>query len=441
MPVTLKLTEYRTTPLVLRPVTSSQILEKAYPAAGRSQEAVTIVQYNIGGWTGRQNIQFKILPKEHGFVNALLSAYTGNYALVICPHDVWLAVISQLSLYVNANRELLFDEASFVPPEPGKGKPLEIAVDTNSMPLSARQIGGLIQRNVLDPAVRDWVLPNFCTSTPNDVAVASMLWMAPTKVKKVLIPNTETLRRGIPRVTLEGGQGDWDSLLKKLERLKEYGIHLLYPVVSRFSKSFGAPDSPENWEFWKKVVHGEGDGGRSSKLSGWITAFCVFAFEGKWRIPGLETVSLFFMHYRSDLLSSIMTASAWKEESRHATFQSFWSTYAQSLEETSSHMTIDGTKFPVLNIHDLPAGYAEVDITVNRGGIASPCLIVAGLTGVGFSSSRHSLLSLSGRNDTVRAVVVWWLFPTPQTQPQPPEDEPKIIISPELTIAVDDVPT
>jgi hypothetical protein len=100
-------------------------------------------------------------------------------------------------------------------------------------------------------------------------------------------------------------------------------------------------------------------------------------------------------------------------------------------------MTIDGTKFPVLNIHDLPAGYAEVDITVNRGGIASPCLIVAGLTGVGFSSSRHSLLSLSGRNDTVRAVVVWWLFPTPQTQPQPPEDEPKIIISPELTIAVD----
>jgi hypothetical protein len=101
-------------------------------------------------------------------------------------------------------------------------------------------------------------------------------------------------------------------------------------------------------------------------------------------------------------------------------------------------MTIDGTKFPVLNIHDLPASYAEVDITVNRGGIASPCLIVAGLTGVGFSSSRDSLLSLSGRNNTVRAVVAWWLFPKlPQTQPQPPEDEPKIIISPELTIAVD----
>ncbi|KAJ7878909.1 hypothetical protein B0H13DRAFT_1451923, partial [Mycena leptocephala] len=50
-----------------------------------------------------------------------------------------------------------------------------------------------------------------------------------------------------------------------------------------FSKSFGAPDSPENREFWKNVVHGEGYGGRSSKLSGWITAFCVFDFEGKWR--------------------------------------------------------------------------------------------------------------------------------------------------------------
>jgi hypothetical protein len=108
-----------------------------------------------------------------------------------------------------------------------------------------------------------------------------MLWMAPT-IKKVFIPNTETLRRGVPRVTLEGRQRDWELLLKNLERLKEYGIpaiawyHLLYPVVSRLTKSFNDANSPENLEFWKKVVRGEGFGGRSLKLSGWITAFCVF---------------------------------------------------------------------------------------------------------------------------------------------------------------------
>ncbi|KAJ7888243.1 hypothetical protein B0H13DRAFT_1627160, partial [Mycena leptocephala] len=401
-------------------VTPSQILERACP--GQREEADKILQYNIGGWTGRQDIQFKIVPNEHGFVSTMLSAYTGNYALVIRPDDVWLTVISQFSLYVNANPELLRDEANFVSHESRKGQPPEI-VDPNSLPLSA-QIGELMQRNVLDPALREWVLPNFCTSTPNDIAVGSMLWMAPT-IKKVLIPDTETLRRGIPRVTLEGRQGDWELLLKKLERLKKYGIpaiawyHLLYPVVSRLAKSFNHAHSPENLEFWKKVVHREGFGGRSLKLSGWITAFCVFSFEGKWRIPGLQT------------------SRVGKKDPATLPSHHFWSTYAPSLQETSLDMTIDGTKYPVLNIHDLPAGYAEVDITVNHGGIVSPCVIVAGLTGVGFSSSRDSLLSLTGRNDTVRPVVAWWVFSKlPEAQPQPREDEPKIIISPELTIVL-----
>ncbi|KAJ7909778.1 hypothetical protein B0H13DRAFT_2330036 [Mycena leptocephala] len=117
----------------------------------------------------------------------------------------------------------------------------------------------------------------------------------------------------------------------------------------------------------------------------------------------------------------------------------FWATYAPSLQETSPDMAIGGTKYPVLNIHDLPAGYAEVDIAVNHGGIASPCVIVAGLTGVGFSSSRDSTLSHTGRNDTVRPVVAWWLCSKPpETQLQSPEDEPKIILSPELTSALRD---
>ncbi|KAJ6541404.1 hypothetical protein B0H19DRAFT_1035535 [Mycena capillaripes] len=420
MPVILNLTDHRTTSKVLQPVTPSQILERACP--DRGEESDKILQYSIGGRTGGQDIQFKIVPNEHGFVNTMLSAYTGNYALVIRPDDVWLTVISQFSLYVNANPELRRDEASFVSHGPRKEQPLE-TVDLNSLLLST-QIGELMQRNVLDPALREWVLPNFSTSTPNDIAVGSMLQMAPT-IKKVFIPNTETLRRGIPRVTLEGRRGDWELLLKKLERLKEYGIpaiawyHLLYPVVSRFAKSFDDPKSPENVEFWKKVVHGEGYGGRSLKLSGWITAFCVFSFEGKWRIPGLRT------------------GRVGKKDPATLPSRHFWSTYAPSLQETSLDMTIDGAKYPVLDIHDLSAGYAEVDITVNQGGIASPCVIVAGLTGVGFSSSRDSLLSLTGRNDTVRPVVAWWIFPKlPEAQPQPHEDEPKIMISPELTMVL-----
>jgi hypothetical protein len=295
MPVTIRLTDHRTKSPDPEPAVSpSQILDRA--CSGQRDEADNILQYDIGGWTHaeRPGIQFKIVPNGHGFVSTVVSAYTGNYALVIRPADVWLAVISQFSMYLNANPELLRGEADFASHEPRL--PLEIHVAPNTLPLTA-QIGELMERNVMDTALRDWVLPKFSTSTANDVAVGSMLWMAPS-IEKVSVPNTETRYRGIPRVTLDGRQRDWELLLQKLERLKKYGIpaiawyHLLHPVISRLVRSFGDANSPENLEFWKKVVHEEGFGGRSMKLSGWITAFCVFSFEGEWRIPGLQTVSL-----------------------------------------------------------------------------------------------------------------------------------------------------
>ncbi|KAJ6550470.1 hypothetical protein DFH09DRAFT_1281371 [Mycena vulgaris] len=83
--------------------------------------------------------------------------------------------------------------------------------------------------------------------------------------------------------------------------------------------------------------------------------------------------------------------------------------------------------------------YAEVNVTVNHGGIAAPCVIVAGLTGVGFASSRDPSLSPSGKNDTVRPVVAWWMFSKlAQAQPQSPEHEPDIIIPLELTTVLPD---
>ncbi|KAK6987678.1 hypothetical protein R3P38DRAFT_3449828 [Favolaschia claudopus] len=41
-----------------------------------------------------------------------------------------------------------------------------------------------------------------------------------------------------------------------------------------------------------------------------------------------------------------------------------------------------------------------------------PCTFLAGLVGTGFSSSRDLTVSESGRNDTVRPVLAWWLYST-----------------------------
>jgi hypothetical protein len=63
---------------------------------------------------------------------------------------------------------------------------------------------------------------------------------------------------GIPRVTLEGEKKDWENILTRLEKLKEYGdettawYHLLVPVISRFVGAFDNPDLVE----WAIAVHG-----------------------------------------------------------------------------------------------------------------------------------------------------------------------------------------
>jgi hypothetical protein len=425
MPVTIFLTDHRTTSKELDPVNLSQILERACP--DQCRQAGEILQYSIGGRTRKRGTQFKIIPHGCGFVNTVLSAYTGSHALVLRPDDIWLAVISQFSLYANANPELLGDQTDFVFHEPGKPQPLLI-VDPGSPPLST-QMGEWMQRSEVD---REWILPNFSTSTPNDIAVLSVLRIAPP-VEKVLLPPTKTVSRGIPRVTLDGLRTDWELLLRKLEKLKEYGIpaiawyHLLYPVVSQIANSFYDKNNPDR-EFWKRVVHVEGFGGRSPNLSGWITAFSLFSCEGEWRIPQLRTVSLFFSSsYPFGRLTHIQTQVGTKDPATLPAHR-FWSIYAPSLQETSFNMTINGIKYPVLNILNLPTSYAEVNVTVNDGGIEAPRVIVAGLTGVGFSSSGDSSLSPTGKNDTVRPVVAWWMFSMlDQAQPTPEHEGNTVI--------------
>jgi hypothetical protein len=110
---------------------------------------------------------------------------------------------------------------------------------------------------------------------------------------------------GIPRVTLEGEKEDWENILTRLEKLKEYGdettawYHLLVPVISRFVGAFDSPDAEENIEFWQKVAHYQGGGSGPTWIAGWINAFCVFDEKGKWVGHRIGQVCSVFIIYLS----------------------------------------------------------------------------------------------------------------------------------------------
>ncbi|KAJ7055487.1 hypothetical protein C8F01DRAFT_1373452 [Mycena amicta] len=367
-----------------------------------------ILQFSLSGDIDGSGRNFKaklpdVVPNQNGFVATLLDAYTQDRALVIRPDDVWIAILSQFNFFVTARAELL--RANFVAHE-GK-EDLTIVDDdirgsryTVDFGYLARQMAGLIEKNVVDPGLRAWAIPSFTTTTPNDITVGAVLLMATLKNYfnyKMLAGGC-----GIPRVTLEGERTDWVDTLGRLEKLKEYGIetiawyHLLRPVISRFVAAFDAPGSAENVDFWQRVTHYvPGGSGRGDYHTGWISAFTVFSKEGRWMGDALDTTA------PSATAPEKLTAAE------------FWRTYGYPDElEYDERLVLDGTTYPVLRPGAIPPGYGEVDVLlIDRSDDKRfQCAMVAGSVGTRVLSSGDRALSEGGRDDTVQPVTGWWLF-------------------------------
>jgi len=181
-------------------------------------------------------------------------------------------------------------------------------------------------------------------------------------------------------VTLEGEKSDWQNILSRLEKLKEYGdettawYKLLFPVVSRFVTAFENPNSKENLDFWQKVVHYQSEGSGTSWLAGWINAFCVFDSKGNWKgYPvGLGHPSPPVDPYHYLILDDV--------------------TYHQ----TSSA--------------EIPQGFAEVHVELDDNGEKFDTTLVAGLVGTLICDSGDKSPSKEGKRDTAKPFSAWWIF-------------------------------
>ncbi|KAJ7764457.1 hypothetical protein B0H14DRAFT_2971719, partial [Mycena olivaceomarginata] len=199
------------------------------------------------------------------------------------------------------------------------------SLDFGSM---SRQMVDLIEKNIVDPTLHQWVLSNFTTTTVNDTTVAAVLMMATLK-----------------QYFSYGEKSDWVDILGRLEKLKEYGMetiawyHLLCPVISRFVAAFNAPASQDNVEFWQKVAHLHHPSSGRSYYSGWINAFNPFDKEGRWIGNALDKTVV------SEEAPELMTAG---------------------------DLIFDGTPYHCVGADSVPPAYAEVDID---------CFMLAGMVG------------------------------------------------------------
>lgn len=229
----------------------------------------------------------RALDAPWGLVSTIVQAYNRHHELVLRPDDVWQAIVTQLSFYVNANAEALRDR--FVD---FKGKKTLVVYMGGTLwtadyaTFARKMVDENIVANIKDPSVAAWLLPNFSTTTEADRVAASVSIMS---ILQAYFEFVCCLCCGIPKVTLLGTTADWRELRSKIDRLPDFDLKeglmtrwhaLLAPVLDQFVQAAqGSPDVT----FWDRVCSHRGGGSGPSFLSGWVTVFSVFSHKGDWQ--------------------------------------------------------------------------------------------------------------------------------------------------------------
>ncbi|KAK2757951.1 hypothetical protein FQN54_004357 [Arachnomyces sp. PD_36] len=287
MPVTVQVAKHeaRPVPKHLRTVhkSSQDVLKKL--AHKNASDIGPILNTALGQQTSLPDAKLKNLSlsiQDHGLVRAAYYAYSDHYNLVLRPEDIWFAILTQFSYYVNAHSEEL--RSSFVAHDGKKGL---IVRDPGQpdMGLMCRNMTNLIDENIADPKLREWILPSFTTTTVNDEVVAAVIMMG--TLQKYFDYVFDATCCGIPNVTLLGELSDWQEIQRRLEKLTEYGeepsrfCSMLRPILqSMITTITKGPDDPEVINFWSRMINRHSGSGMDT-LTGWMVAFCFWDEDGK----------------------------------------------------------------------------------------------------------------------------------------------------------------
>lgn len=332
-----------------------------------------------------------VSPTPNGLVNAAYHAYAHHHHLTLRPEDVWFTILSQLSFYINANAEALRD--SFVAHKGKKELIVTSGGDINSANFGdlSVQMAHAMDEHLTDKGLREWVLPDYTTTTPSDTVTASVLMMGSMQS---YFSYTMSLVCGIPSVTLLGERDDWVKIQQRLDRFDKWGAESdefagrLKTVLGYFIRTFDEPDDAQVIEFWSKIASHKSGGSGPTFLSGWITAFCYWSPEG-----------------------TRPTASGMGSE--------------------DAICRIDDTTFVPVDTDEIPSGYVSVPVKVKDNGVEYKTEMLAGVVGIAASSSgefldtsslqTHYLTQGTGPKikpnvgqttglDSISPVSGWWMY-------------------------------
>lgn len=321
----------------------------------------------------------ELVPSGDSFVRSAIQAWGEHLHLEIRPEEVWFTILAQLNFYMQAHAEEV--RHLFV----GHEGQETIYVEDYTWTDVLWRFKDEIQARVKTPWLRDWIVPDFSTTTADDVMTANVLMMG---LMKGYFRYEGGIICGLPSVTLLGDKRDWEKLLARLDRLAEFGAEpaqyraRLAPILTRFVRSFDEPDSAEIRTFWSQIVFASYEtvcGAAPLDVSGWITGF-IF-----WHNDGTR-----------------------------------WGTQKRTV------VTLDGVEYGTADIRRFPVGYARAPFIMRDfGGMDEfPAFVAAGNLGkrvikgapAGYADAlaragmNASLAADASQHGTVRPLSAWMLY-------------------------------
>ncbi|KDO23916.1 hypothetical protein SPRG_10061 [Saprolegnia parasitica CBS 223.65] len=293
-------------------------------------------------------LETPIVHSESGFVFGVIQAYNLHHNLSIRPDDVWLAIMIQFGLYVNGNAEDL--RHHFVQHQGQKELTVKMPGSMRSIEVVDLVAQMLLQMDthLTDPALKEWVLPCYSTTTDDDKIVGSIVLMA---AMKKYFTYKACLCCGILFVTLLGTIEDWEDIRARVDKLAAYSDRMtkwsvmLAPILDQFV--LAAKWQPDAG-FWSRICHEFGGHSGPRYIGGWLSVFCVFDQVGRWQGKN-SAIDMLDGKLRSRL-----------------------------------------KEFPTVSIDDIPPEYLTVDMTIDDNGEIYNALFFGGHMSFGFEDPRAS---------------------------------------------------
>jgi hypothetical protein len=257
---------------------------------------------DLGGtsYTELINENFLADGHQHGFIQAITTAYKYHYPLVLKPQHIWLLILQAVSTHVNIHsdelqplwvkhtgvKQLIVERDNFILGSKQTNDWKNVIIGTDD------SFGNQIKKNMANMELFDLLNTPFNTLTDAEYIAINITIMDACKKYFEYIVLT---RCGFSSIKLDGTYQDWQQLYNLADQLLTNYCHStfatkwkneLLPVLRKLSTEYFAQLNNQEIDiaFWDSLckIGGKRGSGAMTWFNGWMNVFFPYLRNNEW---------------------------------------------------------------------------------------------------------------------------------------------------------------